>query len=664
MGVFRNRKNGDESNSAFRPQALNFTASLETFKKEALDTVDFSKVAIGACAECGILAPEPGDIYCDGCRSAADRDSDFGPREPSYMNEITTAKRKTADKPFVYMSSDVICKVCGVNVGPWSSLPKTYGDNCCPNCGAGSMAMGLEDVTWTQDGIFGSRKTAYSSDEELSGLCYVCKDPLNSNSLYEDGRGFDTQSCLEEYQARKTASRRTASSRWMVASGESQNLGEVVQGFPSFITPTPGTFAIFQRNTQNYLQGRLTSATVNKWGVNCPVVEVCTIDTVTHDDNSIWGEAGDILPGIYWVHPDAVDDFILPYATAKRKTAFQKSAVVKTAEDDYYPRPSDYYGRPDVFSDTDAALAALTPADFPHVHPELFEDDDEFAEYAIHFAAWNCESSMCTYMISTASAKAQYRQQAQDYLASHPNARSASRKMAYNDEPSIYYCEACGKGLDGPVCPVDGPDDVTGPDSEWFPSSDEEHRSERQQMGITSSRKTSLNVYGPDAILIGYLDADGFYCTQCQSERGGPILSEIYGNIPNSMSDEYVCNGCGRYLIDTVRTARKNQNEYSGSRRRATRKTARGHADAYIENGKWYHATGWDKGSFGVVKSANDDDYGVVYISLDEDGDETYDIVVNMSRFDAEDSVERWAANPNTAPFDETWTNDWDGLTD
>ena len=243
MGVFRNRKNGDESNSAFRPQALNFTASLETFKKEALDTVDFSKVAIGACAECGILAPEPGDIYCDGCRSAADRDSDFGPREPSYMNEITTAKRKTADKPFVYMSSDVICKVCGVNVGPWSSLPKTYGDNCCPNCGAGSMAMGLEDVTWTQDGIFGSRKTAYSSDEELSGLCYVCKDPLNSNSLYEDGRGFDTQSCLEEYQARKTASRKTAgvppktNNRGPVSCGYATDEGWAVEGCGNIIEP-------------------------------------------------------------------------------------------------------------------------------------------------------------------------------------------------------------------------------------------------------------------------------------------------------------------------------------------------------------------------------------------------------------------------------------------
>ena len=125
------------------------------------------------------------------------------------------------------------------------------------------------------------------------------------------------------YYAERISSRKTASSRWMVASGESQNLGEIVAGFPQYIRPTSGSFAIFQPNTENYLEGRLTGSTVRRWDMDCPVVEVRIIDTVVQDDSSIWGDGGDVLPGTYWVHPDAVDDFILPYATAKRKTAFQ-----------------------------------------------------------------------------------------------------------------------------------------------------------------------------------------------------------------------------------------------------------------------------------------------------------------------------------------------------
>ena len=97
---------------------------------------------------------------------------------------------------------------------------------------------------------------------------------------------------------------------------------------------------------------------------------------------------------------------------------------------------------------------------------------------------------------------------------------------------------------------------------------------------------------------------------------------------------------------------------YIAKRKNVTRKIALDAADVFNANdGTLYRGTGWAKGPFVVVESTSGD-YGVVYLD-DEDG---FDIVTGMSRFDAEDSVERWAANPQTAPFDDTWTNDWDGL--
>ena len=89
-------------------------------------------------------------------------------------------------------------------------------------------------------------------------------------------------------------------------------------------------------------------------------------------------------------------------------------------------------------------------------------------------------------------------------------------------------------------------------------------------------------------------------------------------------------------------------------------KTALDAADVFnADDGTLYRGTGWAKGPFAAVESTAGD-YGVVYLD-DEDG---YDIMTGMSRFDAEDSVERWFANPQTAPFDDLWTNDWSGLLD
>ncbi len=133
--------------------------------------------------------------------------------------------------------------------------------------------------------------------------------------------------------------------------------------------------------------------------------------------------------------PDCGSNSGLQLATsefyAKRKRAF--SASGRTASRKTADRPSDYYGRPDVSPETDAALATLTPADFPHVHPELFDADGVFAEYLIHFEASQCEASMCTYVESWPSYQEKYRQQAREYLAAHPEAREASRKTANSD---------------------------------------------------------------------------------------------------------------------------------------------------------------------------------------------------------------------------------------
>ena len=159
---------------------------------------------------------------CNGVTSTYFNTFDDGIPVPmcvSCMNH-KTASRKTADKPFVPMSSNVVCKACGASAGPYSSLSKTYGDNCCPNCGADSAAMGLEDVTWAQDGIFGARrKTA----ELTSCECLECGwigtvSQLDDLESYAWGIEMLCPNCSSseiEYDADfvSKASRRTASRR-------------------------------------------------------------------------------------------------------------------------------------------------------------------------------------------------------------------------------------------------------------------------------------------------------------------------------------------------------------------------------------------------------------------------------------------------------------------
>ena len=105
------------------------------------------------------------------------------------MAENKTASRKTADKPFVPMSSEVICKACGANVGPWSNLAKTYGEGCCPRCGADSAVMGLEDVTWTQDGIFSNGSKTAKTASKTAGM--ADETPFDSSLQYELVNGSD-----------------------------------------------------------------------------------------------------------------------------------------------------------------------------------------------------------------------------------------------------------------------------------------------------------------------------------------------------------------------------------------------------------------------------------------------------------------------------------------
>ena len=463
--------------------------------------------------------------------------------------------------------------------------------------------------------------------------------------------------------------KKEATGRWMVADGPSSYLGEIVMGFPQELIPDPGCFAILTNNTQVYLQGRLTGDTVSEWDVQCPVVEVRRFETVVHEDGSIWGEPGDVLDGQYFVHPDAVNDLIRPYATSSRRTAdmirtrvsiptqLQEAGhTVETGWDDRLDtltyiidgqemrldEAADRYlgGWDNAFGKSGSRHVASSghweceQCESKYYDIEQCSDYDPVeAEFTLYCPACGAGDDEMVFFSSP------------NYIASRKTAGTFSDNVSPNDGfgPAEYYEYNGGYGvhgyIEGPYASAYYWDVQKGPHEDGnslygYASSverafalceDADRQLRNQASRKTASRKTAM-----------------FACMECGKK---------YKNFPRNGQ----CSKCHGYDIDL---------DVTDIVREASRKTARGHADAYIENGKWYHATGWDKGDFGVVKSADGDYYGVVYISLDEDGDETYDIVVGMSRFDAEDSVERWAANPQTAPFDDTWTNDWDGFLD
>ena len=406
----------------------------------------------------------------------------------------TEASRKTADKPFVYMSSDVICKVCGVNVGPWSSLPKTYGDNCCPNCGAGSMAMGLEDVTWAQDGIFGSRKTAYQS--------------ANTN---KQRRGHEFQ---------------------------------MPQDIQRNIPKTYGTDDIA-------IADKIVHAHYFSPSGDWYVVEM-------DDDGYAWGFA-DLGYGEwgYFDLEELEEVYVEPFGIVERDMHFSPKPVSEIA------KIRTGMKRAKKVQQRLAALRGKTAG----IGPVMREGRE-------------CDARMLLQQIGNMNVMA-----------------------------------------------------ISGGRTEGV------YNSSGQTVGVNLPVSNGYSV-------VVYLDASDTYVVErCYRDNVKGSVDYVYGDNVGEIAYRASCfkDAFGGHLS-------------------SKRKTARGHADTYYMNGKWYHATGWDLGPFGVVES--DGDYGVVYEFPDEDGDETYDIVVNMSRFDAEDSVERWAANPQTAPFDDTWTNDWSGLLD
>ena len=202
-------------------------------------------------------ATDEGILMCDYCGILYDERTNFGAKSRSgqfcsrecFQDQLEedrenglTASRKTA-----FQSGDRVVDDSGRE---WEIVePMRTVDYNNPDAVAwivrkpGSESVPGDMVLYRDEMRLAKRKTAYSSDEELSGLCYVCKDPLNSNSLYEDGRGFDTQSCLEEYQARKTASRKTAgvppktNNRGPVSCGYATDEGWAVEGCGNIIEP-------------------------------------------------------------------------------------------------------------------------------------------------------------------------------------------------------------------------------------------------------------------------------------------------------------------------------------------------------------------------------------------------------------------------------------------
>ena len=83
---------------------------------------------------------------------------------------------------------------------------------------------------------------------------------------------------------------------------------------------------------------------------------------------------------------------------------------------------------------------ALTAADFPHVHPEVYtrSDPDDYRSGTIHYDKYDCSMQFCTYAYQTDEAKARDRQRAQE----DPLTRKASKVAGQFDH-------LLGKGLVG-----------------------------------------------------------------------------------------------------------------------------------------------------------------------------------------------------------------------